>query len=383
LKLEGVPFPKYLYASAGGLYPVQVYLYVKPDRVQGLAGGSYYYHPGQHQLVLLDRDIRLDQGNYYKNEAIFDQAAFAIYLIGQSNAISPLYPDRVREFCLLEAGAICQLLESSASELDLGLCQIGGFAFEKIRHGFHLDAGHVYLNGLLGGVITPEHKHLQSLLEHYNKMRPFIALAETQPMPASPPDRSRSMQAAAAVSAPTSDLEAALRKRLPEHMIPSAFVQLDAMPLTSNGKIDRKALPEPVDDQLRVPLVGEEPEGDSEQVLARIWKDVLSLEVIGRHDNFFELGGDSVMAIRIVAKANDAGLTLRPDQVFEHQTIAELASVSGSLSDTLPNQEPFREDKLEDTHFSSTDEAESFGWDADDIESITQALQKSVKNDNV
>jgi amino acid adenylation domain-containing protein/non-ribosomal peptide synthase protein (TIGR01720 family) len=128
------------------------------------------------------------------------------------------------------------------------------------------------------------------------------------------------------------ELHRFLKQQLPEYMVPSAFVLLDALPLTANGKVDRLALPAP--DTTRPELAGTyvAPQSSVEELLAGIWTDVLGLEKVGIHDNFFELGGDSILSIQIVARANQAGLRLTPKQLFGHQTIAELATVAGTTS---------------------------------------------------
>jgi non-ribosomal peptide synthase protein (TIGR01720 family) len=110
-------------------------------------------------------------------------------------------------------------------------------------------------------------------------------------------------------------------------MIPGVFVHLDALPLTPNGKVDRKALPTP--DTARQELQAESvPRTRAEEILAQIWREVFHREVLSIHDNFFELGGDSILSIQIIFKANRAGLHLTPKQIFQHQTIAELAAVA-------------------------------------------------------
>ena len=128
----------------------------------------------------------------------------------------------------------------------------------------------------------------------------------------------------------TSELRRYLKERLPEYMVPAVFVTLESLPLTPNGKLDRKALPKP--DQTR-PELEEEfvlPRSDGERRLAEIWSQVLGVEHVGIHDNFFELGGDSILSIQIVSKANQAGLSLTPKDVFQHPTVAKLALTSGS-----------------------------------------------------
>jgi amino acid adenylation domain-containing protein len=121
-----------------------------------------------------------------------------------------------------------------------------------------------------------------------------------------------------------------LKQQLPEYMVPSALVLLETLPLTPNGKIDRRALPAP--DMTRPEWSGTlvSPRTAVEEKLAEIWADVLGLQQVGIHDNFFELGGDSILSIQIIARANQAGLKLTPKQLFQHQTIAELAEVAGT-----------------------------------------------------
>ncbi len=136
----------------------------------------------------------------------------------------------------------------------------------------------------------------------------------------------------------TGELRAYLGQRLPAYMIPSAFVTLKSLPVTRNGKVDRKALPEP--EQIRPELEQSfiAPCNQVEETLAAIWCQVLGLEQVGRLNNFFELGGDSILSLQIVARANREGLRLTPKQLFEHPTIAELATVANTTRETLFEQ---------------------------------------------
>lgn len=126
----------------------------------------------------------------------------------------------------------------------------------------------------------------------------------------------------------SSDLRSFLKEKLPDYMIPGVFVMLDALPLTPNGKVDRKALPTPdtARQELQADLVA--PRTRFEEILAQIWREVFHRELLSIYDNFFEVGGDSILSIQIISKANIAGLLLTPKQIFQHQTIAELAAVA-------------------------------------------------------
>ncbi|MFQ4145494.1 amino acid adenylation domain-containing protein [Chlorogloeopsis sp. ULAP02] len=129
-----------------------------------------------------------------------------------------------------------------------------------------------------------------------------------------------------------------LKERLPEYMIPSAFVLLEKLPLTPSGKIDRKGLPAPdtQDSDLAASFVA--PRTTVEETLAGIWEQVLGIERVGIHDNFFELGGDSILCIQVIAKARQTELNITPKQLFQHQTIAELAKNIGTSQATLAEQ---------------------------------------------
>ncbi len=119
------------------------------------------------------------------------------------------------------------------------------------------------------------------------------------------------------------ELRRSLRERLPDYMIPAAFVTLAALPLTANGKVDREALPAP--QRQSAPETYLAPRTPVEEVLAGIWAQVLRLPRVGVNDNFFEMGGDSILSVQIVARARQAGLRFTVRQIFEHQTVAELA----------------------------------------------------------
>jgi non-ribosomal peptide synthase protein (TIGR01720 family) len=126
------------------------------------------------------------------------------------------------------------------------------------------------------------------------------------------------------------ELRGHLRRQLPDYMVPVAIVPLEHLPLTSNGKLDRRALPAP--DWQGASEAYLAPRNATEQALAAIWCEVLKRERVSVTDNFFELGGDSIQSIQVVARAGRAGLSLSARQVFEAQTIAALAAVAGRVT---------------------------------------------------
>ncbi|MFJ2264747.1 condensation domain-containing protein, partial [Streptomyces sp. NPDC087844] len=127
------------------------------------------------------------------------------------------------------------------------------------------------------------------------------------------------------------ELREHLKRTLPDFMVPAVFTELAALPLTPNGKVDRAALPEP--DGLRPDLDGFLPPATAtEELLAGIWAQVLGVDRVGIHDNFFELGGDSIISIQVVARARESGIHVTVAQLFDHQTVAGLATVAASRS---------------------------------------------------
>ncbi|HZO71114.1 MAG TPA: amino acid adenylation domain-containing protein [Ktedonobacteraceae bacterium] len=123
------------------------------------------------------------------------------------------------------------------------------------------------------------------------------------------------------------DVRSHLQQRLPEYMLPAAFIFLETFPLMINGKLDRQQLPAPAWETVATRGYVE-PTTWTEETLARIWAEVLGLEQISTHANFFEIGGDSILSLLVVARASRAGLTITPRQMFQYQTIAELAAVA-------------------------------------------------------
>jgi amino acid adenylation domain-containing protein len=127
------------------------------------------------------------------------------------------------------------------------------------------------------------------------------------------------------------ELREGLQQRLPDYMVPAAFLILEALPLTPSGKVDRRALSRQALEPA-LAAAGEEreytgPRDEIERILVALWAELLGRERVGIHDKFFELGGDSILAIRLVVRAQKAGVRFSPRQLFQHQTIAALTPV--------------------------------------------------------
>jgi amino acid adenylation domain-containing protein len=163
-------------------------------------------------------------------------------------------------------------------------------------------------------------------------LAPPPAAALPQPSPGTTPPKPWSHYANNPLEAMSArrlvpELRNYLKGLLPDYMVPTAFVLLDKMPLTPNGKVDRRALPAPEQDRPETEKPFVAPRTPVEKLLAGVWAEVLGLKQVGVNDNFFELGGDSILTIQVIARANRAGLRHVPRQLFQYQTISELASV--------------------------------------------------------
>ncbi|HSS01494.1 MAG TPA: amino acid adenylation domain-containing protein [Kofleriaceae bacterium] len=142
-------------------------------------------------------------------------------------------------------------------------------------------------------------------------------------------------QGAASIAAPEPEvMRAHATQSLPPTMVPAAYVRMDAMPVTSNGKLDRKALPAP-DAAAFAQRTYEPPQGATEETLAAIWAELLGVERIGRHDSFFALGGHSLIAVRLIERMRLAGLHADVRTVFNAATLAVLARQVGATSDEV------------------------------------------------
>jgi amino acid adenylation domain-containing protein len=204
------------------------------------------------------------------------------------------------------------LVRRHASEVAAGGLEFLGRVDQQIKlRGFRIELGEI-----------------ESVLESHPGIERAVVTVHERP-----PGTRR--LAAYLVTGPRRDLTATalrrfVRERLPEPMHPSAYRFLSALPLTANGKVDRRALPELEEDAAVAPARFVAPRTPGESALAHIWCEVLGLDRVGVHENFFELGGDSILCIQILARAGEAGLGLTLHQVFQHQTIAGLAAQAGA-----------------------------------------------------
>ncbi len=322
ISLEGIYFPKYLYGSSGGLYPVQVYVYIKNSSISDIQGGIYYYNPGIRKLVSIT-NIEIDASIHVpENQSIFEESAFSLFLVGQLDAIIPMYgKERSEKYCLLEAGAISQLLETNAPQHNIGLCQIGRLNFDVIRDFFNLNENSAYLHCLVGGLINHEQRTQMGMVtewQEYQQSKKSTTFRKT-----------------------ADDYLEVLREHLvnkiPYYMIPSSFNILKEFPLTANGKVDRKALSALNQNKAEEQNMNEKNNADwqkidqdslndTEKILIEIWERVLEKNKIAKNDNFFNLGGDSLLITRVHREIErELEIEVQIVDLFKYPTISSLA----------------------------------------------------------
>ncbi|EPL03311.1 non-ribosomal peptide synthetase [Pseudomonas sp. CF161] len=176
---------------------------------------------------------------------------------------------------------------------------------------------------------------IEARLLHLPQIREAVVLAQAGPngqqlvayvVPNNAPD------GAEASGALRDEIKARLKEELPDYMVPAHLLFIPQLPLTANGKLDRKALPQPDASQLQRAYVA--PQSELEQRLAALWQSVLKLPQVGLNDNFFELGGDSIISIQLVSRARQAGIRFSPKDLFQHQTVRSLANVAQTTQDS-------------------------------------------------
>jgi amino acid adenylation domain-containing protein len=287
---------KYLYASAGSLYPVQTYLYIEDGRVEGIKGGTYYYNPVEHNLIPLNENAVINVNIHAPaNREWLNRAAFTIFFIGEMKAIEPMYGRLAKDFSLLETGLMTQLLEDTAIQYQVGFCQIGNLDFSQIRDLFKLGDSHILLHSMAGGTIKKSEHQETEISDIYTKKL-------------------------------SKELKSYLEKKLPEYMVPSVYRYLNKIPLTSNGKVDFNALPEIKD--FEGPSISEYvlPESELEKQIADIVKEELQIEKVSITDNFFDLGANSLTMVRVHRRVqNMTELEFPLIKMFRYPTIQLLA----------------------------------------------------------
>lgn len=146
----------YAYPSAGGLYPVQVYLYLKPLAVEGLQAGSYYYNRRTHHMHLMQAGERHQEIHFPINQPWTSESRFELFLVADMRAIAPMYGPDARDYALIEAGAMGQILRLKAPENGIGFCAVAQVNPGPLKQRFQWTEHHVLLHTLVGGILPGE-----------------------------------------------------------------------------------------------------------------------------------------------------------------------------------------------------------------------------------
>lgn len=271
-----------------------IYLYVKPARVEGLNSGFYRYDTQRNALVVVRelQDGLTESLQFLDNRRIHSQSAFTLLFIGREAV--------ARDTALLASGYLAQALINRSTESNIGWCSQGGARLELVRKYLPLHEHQSVLYCLEGGAIDVE------------QTRQWVT-------------ESMHLDAEAA-------WKDTLRNRLPYYMIPSHFIRLKLFPLTANGKVDRKALKALTQTTQVKQRTLVAPRNDIERMLMTIWRDVLAVDSLSVDDNLFELGGDSLSATKLISDASKAlGVNLPLHKLFTNPTIAGMAESYRSL----------------------------------------------------
>lgn len=280
-------------------YPVQIYATVRPDRIEGISGGTYYYHPEEHSLAKLSDHYEYDlQFHSATNRDIMNSGAFALFFVGEPEGIEVSHGNNAGDRALLEAGVISQLLEMRAPEYGIGLCQLGNVNFDAIRNELGMKKDLFYLHCVAGGGIAASQMTFESLYEDNEEVR---YLADKLPQ-ADSDIFSQPEKSADGINQDTSRFIRYLQTKLPEYMIPSAVVILEEIPLSSNGKVDRQALPDPVAEQGHTTGGAVLPQTEMEHLVSGVIKELLEVEQISAEASFFHLGLTSLHMVRAHVK---------------------------------------------------------------------------------
>lgn len=136
---------RYYYPSAGGLYPIDVYIYVKPDRIENVSQGLYYYDSCRNQLQMVSDETFDKDIHYFSNQNIFASSACSVYFIYHADASMPKYEDRAIFYAIIDAGIMAETLTMRLEEIGIGSCIIGEMNFEKIAEAFELSKNETFL----------------------------------------------------------------------------------------------------------------------------------------------------------------------------------------------------------------------------------------------
>lgn len=146
---------KNYYASAGGLYPIDIYIYVKKDRVEQLEQGLYYYSPIQNSIYLVNSNADINaKAHLFFNKDIFESSAYSIFMFYDADVSMPKYKGNAYFYACIDSGIMVATLNQAAESVNIGMCSIGEMNFEDIADNFKLNKNHIFLHAIEAGLKT-------------------------------------------------------------------------------------------------------------------------------------------------------------------------------------------------------------------------------------
>ena len=296
-------------------WQLETYLHIKPDRVIGLPGGVYRYDAEAHQLELRGAGDAIGRHLHAPvNREVFDAAAVSIFLTTRpsAKASSHEWQQWLQDFAALQVGYRGHRLMTAAIGTGIGLCPIGPFEFAPVRGFFQASTEEDLVHSLLVGPVDEADSS---------------AIKE----PATS-EHERAFQRA---------LSDFLATKLPAYMIPSSMSVFDRLPLTANGKVDRKALAAQISlPQAEKKTAKAPPRNDLERKIANVWREVLGLDSLGMNDNFYDLGGHSVAMVQTHRRLEQSlEQKISITDLFRYPTPRELASFLGPKANVSARSE--------------------------------------------
>jgi epothilone synthetase B len=300
---------KFQYGSAGGLYPVQIFVYVKPDAVESLPAGIYRYYPLEHALEQISERILSDDIHWPHNRPMGVSASFFVYLVADLSVIGEQYGEAFAEpMSAIEAGMLSQRLRHAVHETGFGVCSVGDIGFAKYADAFGLGEQQKLLTSMVAGRVHPE------------QAVPAKALIER--------------------------IREALVEQLPPHMVPAAIRELPTLPLTANEKVDRRALAEMDVGAVAARHEHVAPKDAFEETVATLLADMLGVERVGVTDNFFDLGASSALIITAYHRIiEETGAAFPLIDLFRYPTVRRLSESLRSSGDGDHSATTTRADK--------------------------------------
>lgn len=302
---------------------LKIYICISEGKVEGLAAGAWRYDTAHHRMELLNPDAAIARTDHVLiNRPIHDTAGFMLFMVAEDSA-------QIRDEDLLEAGELGQIMQDQGHDYGLAACALGVMErYENIRTMFGLRENDQLLQNFIGGAVADQ---ITTLAEAYEEQQAVIRkmVAELPPQ-----DRANAAgadmddgEAAPVVRAlDDEELKRFLSDRLPHYMVPGLWMYLSRLPLTANGKVDRKALPQP-DSGKGHEASGGTPSNELEQLITDLVASILSLDQVGTLDNFFELGANSLQLVQLQGKLQESLHKAIPITIiFGNPTVVALAA---------------------------------------------------------